>query len=244
MKLSKGDAVTYVALVTSAVLQALEPWRKEASMPPEAHPILSNSVWAYIPISLLIIVGLIWLGRQLAIRTGSREMAGASQTSPLSSSNETKLVKTISTAQLVPSGKEMALIITPSRGNVTVGLFADVSHHRAGGDLDYSGWPKPERFYLGDVRLLAANHRLSVAVMDQSHEESTPLPLRGWLWKLVKADGTPSETRPCSISGKEKVVFVFITQDGEEQRFPMLLIYATGNPSAHPTVITQNDIPL
>jgi len=34
MNLSKGDAVTYGALVTSAVLQALEPWRKEAAVPP------------------------------------------------------------------------------------------------------------------------------------------------------------------------------------------------------------------
>jgi hypothetical protein len=36
MKLSKGDAVTYVALVISAALQALEPWRKEASVPPDS----------------------------------------------------------------------------------------------------------------------------------------------------------------------------------------------------------------
>jgi hypothetical protein len=65
MKLSKGDAVTYVALVISAALQALEPWRKEASVPPDTHPILSSSVWAYIPLALLIAVGCIWLYRQI-----------------------------------------------------------------------------------------------------------------------------------------------------------------------------------
>jgi hypothetical protein len=51
MNVSKGDAVTYVALVTSAVLQAAEPWRKEAATPPDLHPILSSPVWAYVPLA-------------------------------------------------------------------------------------------------------------------------------------------------------------------------------------------------
>jgi len=66
MKISKGDAVTYVALVLSATLQALEPLRKEASVPPGTHPILSSSVWAYIPLALLVLVGCIWLYRQIS----------------------------------------------------------------------------------------------------------------------------------------------------------------------------------
>jgi hypothetical protein len=66
--LSKGDAVTYCALVTGAVLQALEPWRKEAAMPPESHPILSSQFWSYLPLALLILVGIIWLTRQLLPR--------------------------------------------------------------------------------------------------------------------------------------------------------------------------------
>jgi hypothetical protein len=65
MKLSRGDAVTYVALVVSAALQALEPLRKEAAVPPDAHPILSSAAWAYVPLALLILVGLIWLARQI-----------------------------------------------------------------------------------------------------------------------------------------------------------------------------------
>jgi hypothetical protein len=64
MNLSKGDAVTYGALVTGAVLQALEPWRKEAAVPPEIHPVLSSPVWAYVPLVLLTLVGLIWLAKQ------------------------------------------------------------------------------------------------------------------------------------------------------------------------------------
>jgi hypothetical protein len=65
MNISKGDAVTYVALVTAAVLQAGEPWRKEAATPPDLHPILSSPVWAYIPLALLTVVGIIWLFRQI-----------------------------------------------------------------------------------------------------------------------------------------------------------------------------------
>jgi hypothetical protein len=65
MNVSKGDAVTYVALVTSAVLQAAEPWRKEAATPPDLHPILSSPVWAYVPLALLTVVSLIWLFRQI-----------------------------------------------------------------------------------------------------------------------------------------------------------------------------------
>jgi hypothetical protein len=64
MNVSKGDAVTYGALVTAAVMQAADPWRKEAAVPPDMHPILSSSVWSYAPLALLILVGAIWLFRQ------------------------------------------------------------------------------------------------------------------------------------------------------------------------------------
>jgi hypothetical protein len=61
VKIGKGDAVTYVGLVISAALQAAEPLRKEVAMPPEAHPILSSPLWAYLPMALLCFVGFIWL---------------------------------------------------------------------------------------------------------------------------------------------------------------------------------------
>jgi hypothetical protein len=81
MKLSKGDAVTYVALVISAALLALEPWRKEAAVPPESHPILSSSAWAYIPLALLVLVGCIWLYRQIAgLRSPAKTYAEKSET--------------------------------------------------------------------------------------------------------------------------------------------------------------------
>jgi uncharacterized BrkB/YihY/UPF0761 family membrane protein len=66
MKLiSKGDAVTYALLVTAAVSQAAEPFRKEAAMPSEAHPFLASHFWAYLPIVLLSLVALIWFWRFL-----------------------------------------------------------------------------------------------------------------------------------------------------------------------------------
>jgi hypothetical protein len=65
MKLSKGDAVTYAALITSAVIMAADTLRKEAAMPPEAYPILSSSTWSYAPLVLLTIVALLWLYRRV-----------------------------------------------------------------------------------------------------------------------------------------------------------------------------------
>jgi uncharacterized BrkB/YihY/UPF0761 family membrane protein len=62
------DAVTYGGLVTVAALEALEPFRKEASMPFDAHPFLASNIWAYLPITILSIVGLIWLWRLLPQR--------------------------------------------------------------------------------------------------------------------------------------------------------------------------------
>jgi hypothetical protein len=64
MKVSKSDAVTYTALVATAIIQAFDTFRKEAAIPLDTHSILANPVWSYIPIALLTLVGLIWLGRQ------------------------------------------------------------------------------------------------------------------------------------------------------------------------------------
>ena len=73
MNVSKGDAVTYVALVTCAVLQAAEPLRKEAAVPPDLHPVLSSSIWAYVPLALLTLVGVIWLARQIKPTKGNEK---------------------------------------------------------------------------------------------------------------------------------------------------------------------------
>lgn len=174
------------------------------------------------------------------LRSEIERLSGLTETS--SKSNHPPTVENIADAQLVRSGDEMALVVTPKRGGVTVGLFADLAHHRSGSDLDALGWPKPQRLYLGEVSLRAASHRFSVPVMDRNHENATPAELRGWLWKIVNTDGTPSGTRPCSFGGKERVTFVFIDANGDEQKFPMLLLYATGNPAIPPTVVTPHDL--
>ena len=85
--LSKGDAVTYVGLVTVAVLEALEPARKEALMSPEPHPFLSWSGWNYLPIILLTLVAVIWLWKALQPRiTTNRHMPTFDVTPPGSAS--------------------------------------------------------------------------------------------------------------------------------------------------------------
>jgi hypothetical protein len=86
MQLSKGDAITYAALVTSAVIMAIDPLRKEVAMPPESHPLLSSNVWAYLPIILLSVVAVIWLVRQIRARTGQQATATAPASPPQVSS--------------------------------------------------------------------------------------------------------------------------------------------------------------
>jgi hypothetical protein len=65
MKIGKGDAVAYAGLVTAAILETWEPFRKEAAMPPEAHPFLSSHWWNYLPVILLVLVGIVWLFQRL-----------------------------------------------------------------------------------------------------------------------------------------------------------------------------------
>jgi hypothetical protein len=97
MQLSKGDAVTYVALVTSAVIMAAEPLRKEAATPPESHPFLSSDVWAYLPIILLSAVGVIWLVRQIRARTYRQDTTARPvpppQTSPPATVQESEYIR-------------------------------------------------------------------------------------------------------------------------------------------------------
>jgi hypothetical protein len=61
MNISKGDAITYAALVVTAALQAADSFRKESAMPPESHPILSSEIWSYLPVVLLTLVAIIWI---------------------------------------------------------------------------------------------------------------------------------------------------------------------------------------
>jgi hypothetical protein len=80
MKLSKGDITTYAALVATAILEAFDSFRKDAAMPPEAHPFLSSHAWSYVPIALLSLVGIIWL-----VQRFHRRHSVMSSPSPVSS---------------------------------------------------------------------------------------------------------------------------------------------------------------
>jgi hypothetical protein len=66
--LSKGDVATYTGLAAVATLEAYEPFRKEAAIPPESHPILAHNLWNYVPIILLSLIALLWLWGFLTAR--------------------------------------------------------------------------------------------------------------------------------------------------------------------------------
>jgi hypothetical protein len=243
MKLSKGDAVTYAALVAGAVLQALEPWRKEAAVPPETHPYLSSHAWSYFPLVLLTFVGLIWLYRQLTHRT----QTVADKVEPPGSGPEAPQKKNVSSVRLVPSGDDLfCLVVTPGRGGVNVGLFLDWSAWQSGGifwggGAISPGWSTPQRFFLRDLHLRAASVKDSIEVL-----ERFPLPISGngakaWRWRILSADGNPATTQPMCTSIKERAIFVFIDQHETKDEFPFLLVRANGDLSVPPIVVTPDD---
>jgi hypothetical protein len=226
MQVSKGDAVTYVALVLSAGLQALEPLRKEAAVPPDLHPILSSAIWSFLPLGLLILVGILWLIRYFQhFPTTAR--------SPAIETDNQSHVKNISAVQLSPSGEEMALVVTPCRGQTTVQMFVELSSW-----FPSHGWSQTARYYLGEMPLRSANVKFSLSVLGQA-----PDGVVGWFWKTLNSDGTPSESHPWFIKGRQRATFVFIDATGKDE-FPLLLLQPDPSTKAPPIVITPDDLPV
>jgi hypothetical protein len=58
MALTKGDAITYAALIATAIVEAFDPLRKDLAVD---HPLFANSFWAYLPFILLLLLGLVML---------------------------------------------------------------------------------------------------------------------------------------------------------------------------------------
>lgn len=244
MKLSKGDAVTYAALVAGAVLQALEPFRKEAAVPLEAHPYLSSHLWAYLPLALLTLVGIIWLYRQLfPHKTTATDKIDIPPTVSVSGAP----LNNILSVRLVPSGDDLfCLVITPGRGGVSVGVFLDWSPWQSGGIFLGAGalspgWAKPQRFFLRDLHLRAANVKDSIKVLER---QTLPLPenkAAAWMWKILSADGSLATTQPMSTSTKERVTFTFIEQHGHPEQFHFLLVRANKDWSAPPIIVEPDN---
>jgi hypothetical protein len=142
----------------------------------------------------------------------------------------------ISAIQLVPSDQVMSLVVTPRRGGTIVSIFVDVSHWTP--SLIPSDWSKTERYYLGEMKLRAANVRFSLSVMERG-----PQGVVGWLWKILKSGGSPSGTRPWFVHGRQRATFVFIDAAGVEEDFPLLLLRPDATSSAHPIVIAPDELP-
>lgn len=170
-------------------------------------------------------------GKGVTVWRGLLEARTVRETTP----QKTQETKCISTVRLVPSGNEMSLVVTPARGNVTINMFVDLSYWRP--SLIPSDWSQPERLYLGDAQLRAANVKFSIAVMEK--EASTGV---GWLWKILKSDGEPSGTKPWLVHGRLRVTFIFMDPAGNEEKFPMLLVQPTSD-AQHPVVFTPSDLP-
>jgi hypothetical protein len=163
-------------------------------------------------------------------------VAGGHGASPPSPDALRPILKNISEIQLVPSGEGMSLVVTPCRGATTVSIFVDVSHWTP--SVIPSDWSRPERFYLGEMKLRAANVRFSLDVMGREPEVVV-----GWLWKILTSEGKPSGTCPWLVHGRQRAVFVFIDEAGTEEKFPILLILPIGLLQEHPIVIAPSDLP-
>ena len=90
--------------------------------------------------------------------------------------------KNVASVTLPRSEDGLSLVVTPSRGGVTVGVFLDLSYWQTGGTffggVGALGWSKSERFYLGDLQFRAPNLRVSIKVLEPGPPEIAALTTR------------------------------------------------------------------
>jgi hypothetical protein len=154
--------------------------------------------------------------------------------SPAIETDNRSPVKNISEIQLIPSGEEMALVVTPCRGRTTVQMFVDLSSW-----FPSHGWSQTARYYLGEMPLRSANVKFSLSVLGRA-----PDGVVSWFWKTLNSDGIPSESHPWFIKGRQRATFVFIDTTGTQDEFPLLLLQPDPSSKAHPVVITPDDLPV
>jgi hypothetical protein len=222
-----------LALLASAAFwgQITEQFPKFAKL---TNPVGSSSL-AWLSLLSVALISVLYLDYRARTRRANEDTGGHVPSTPPPDARA-PVFKSISKIQMVPSGEEMALVVTPCRGGTTVSIFVDVSHWTP--SLMPSDWSKTERFYLGEMKLRAANVRFSLSVMGRPTEA-----IVGWLWKILKSDGTPSGTQPWFIQGRQRVVFVFIDAAGMQDDFPLLLLQPDPSTKAHPIVIAPDDLP-
>jgi hypothetical protein len=197
-----------------------------------ANPVGSSSL-AWLSLLAVAVISVLYLDYRARTR---RTDKGPDRhvVSSLPAVSRAPISKNISEIQLVPSGEEMALVVTPCRGGTTVQMFADLSSW-----FPSHGWSQTARHYLGEMPLRSANVKFSLSVMGQAPDGTV-----GWFWKTLNSDGAPSESHPWFIQGRQRAIFVFIDATGTQDEFPLLLLQPDPSTKAHPVVITPDDLPI
>jgi hypothetical protein len=220
-----------LALLASAALwgQVTEQFPKIAKL---TNPIGSSTL-AWLSLLFGALTSVLYLDYRARTR---KPLEGASGhvPSPPAPDARAPIYRNVSEIQLVPSGEEMALVVTPCRGQTTVQMFVDLSSW-----FPSHGWSQTARYYLGEMPLRSANVKFSLSVLGRA-----PDGIVGWFWKTLASDGTPSESRPWFIQGRQRAIFVFIDATGTQDEFPLLLLQPDPSTKAHPVVITPDDLPI
>jgi hypothetical protein len=215
MKLSKSDAATYAALITVAIFEAWEPFRKEAATPPEAHPYLSSNLLNYIPIVLLTLVGIIWLLRQLfpllepAPRPRDRPVANSDDAKTTQISEVRKfgpvteiprvhdqyIDKRFSYFYLVPPNNELWNVsIKFNKSGEKLLIRLDYRYHSSG--IGLGNWLGPKQVFVQrlDTFTKGTEQKITLARLDRGK------PKRMWRWIIGDADRLYPSTHQCRLA--------------------------------------------
>jgi hypothetical protein len=218
MNVSKGDAVTYVALVTSAVLQAAEPLRKEAAVPADLHPILSSQLWAYAPLALLLLVGVIWLVRQIRPSRAVPQPILAPTAEPAVSGKKAapnsylKESHVYAGAPGIPDASP-SVSVCFGRSGKDAEICIDFSYFV--GALNFAGWIKRRRLLLKEIKSFRRDEemRLPIMVRDTVPESQS----LGWRWGDAQIKYTNKIEGILRQASHYRCRIAFIFADGTEE---------------------------
>jgi hypothetical protein len=248
MNVSKGDAVTYVALVTCAVLQAAEPLRKEAATPPDLHPVLSSSAWAYIPLALLALVACIWLYRQIApakerpnpATAENRAQAqqpikerGGSEIAPAEGAPDPRsyLKETRLNAGMPDSSPEMFpnVAVCFGRSGRDAHVCVDFSH--LAGNL----WIQRQRLLLKNIPSFRRDERVSITILYRDIDQN------GLMWRWgdgqIKYSSKAAGTLQTNLQYQCRLAFIFA--DGTEE-YAYFIVETDVSAATMPRVIGEH----
>jgi hypothetical protein len=237
MNVSKGDAVTYVALVTAAVLQAAEPWRKEAATPPDLHPVLSSPIWAYVPLALLTLVFAIWLFRQLKpLHKDAPANPGDGSQSPQTVISEQRASP--------PYLKEANVYAGSPTSSPELFPNAVVCFGRSGRDADvcvdfsyFAGgpWTQRRRLLLKNIPSFRRDERLAVTILTRDMDEGGLI----WRWgdgQIKYPNRAEGALRP-NMHFQCRIAFIFAD---ETEEYAYFIVETGESANSMPVVIGQH----